>query len=291
MQKKLDKKLICELLGISEKSYYRWKEDRKIFLLLEKCFSNSDLENFLETMQKPYKIEFADKYFIGLYQEFSKYIVFNKGVKALFTVIQNEDAIDNIDEVILKQYKNSLLDNYDVIKYFDNKPNNELLLYIKENQKVTWSIYKQSVVERGHSWLVLYIEILFLAVEKNIYDEVFGQPNKEKRIQVCLVPSPPEFFGVYTNIYRIQEKYINILNDVKKAIIDNNYEYLPKYDVFNSPFTINTMPLKDELEKAIDDELYMGEDEKEYAQDKNTKLEDGDIQDILDKELGKLSKR
>lgn len=288
MQKKLDKKLICELLGISEKSYYRWKEDRKIFLLLEKCFSNSDLENFLETMQKPYKIEFADKYFIGLYQEFSKYIVFNKGVKALFTAIQNEDAIDNIDEVILKQYKNSLLDNYDVIKYFDNKPNNEILLYIKENKKLNWNMYKDSINDSNHLWLILYFEILQLSIEKNIYDEVFGQQNKEKRIQVCLVPSPPEFFGVYTNIYRIQEKYINILNDVKKAIIDNNYEYLPKYDVFNSPFTINTMPLKDELENAINDKLYMDEDQKKHAHNKYTELEDKDIQDILDKKLGKI---
>lgn len=285
-------KTIAKLVGNTERTIFSWKQqNRPIIKLLEISFTKNELENFLETMQKPYKIEFADKYFVGLYQEFSKYIVFNKGVKALFTAIQNEDVIDNIDEVILKQYKNSLLDNYDVIKYFDNKPNNELLLYIKENKKLNWNMYKDSINDSNHLWLILYFEILQLSIEKNIYDEVFGQPNKETRIQMCLVPSPPEFFGIYTNIYRIQEKYINILNDVKKAIIDNSYEYLPKYDVSNSPFMMNTKPLKDELENAINDKLYMDKDEKKHAHNKYTELEDEDIQDILDKELGKLSKK
>lgn len=47
--KKTDKKVICELLGISDKSYYRWREERKIFPLLEKYFKKEDLEEFLET--------------------------------------------------------------------------------------------------------------------------------------------------------------------------------------------------------------------------------------------------
>lgn len=261
MHKKLDKKLICKLLGISEKSYYRWKEDRKIFLLLEQCFSNSDLESFLATEQKPYKIEFADKYFVGLYEELSKFIVFNKGVKALFSAFYNNNNIisTNIEEDILKQYKESNLDNFDVVSYFNNKPSKELLLYIKENQKVNWDIYKNSVSERGHGWLVLYIEILLIAIEKNIYDKVFGQPNKENIIEECLVPPTPSFFGIYTNMYRIQEKYIQILSEVKEAIINNNYDSLPKYDAFVSTFDMNTEPLKTELEKALDDELYMGE--------------------------------
>lgn len=45
----MDRKLVSTLLGISEKSYYRWKEERKIFKLLEKYFTNKDIQEFLET--------------------------------------------------------------------------------------------------------------------------------------------------------------------------------------------------------------------------------------------------
>ena len=43
------KKQIIELLKISDVSYYRWKKERKIFELLEKYFSDNDLEEFLST--------------------------------------------------------------------------------------------------------------------------------------------------------------------------------------------------------------------------------------------------
>lgn len=45
------KKEICDLLSISEVSYYRWKKERKIFSLLEKYFSETDLREFIETNQ------------------------------------------------------------------------------------------------------------------------------------------------------------------------------------------------------------------------------------------------
>lgn len=44
----MDRKLISSLLGISEKSFYRWKESRAIFKLLEKYFTDEDtLKNLL----------------------------------------------------------------------------------------------------------------------------------------------------------------------------------------------------------------------------------------------------
>lgn len=45
----MDRKLVSNLLGISEKSYYRWKEERKIFALLENYFTDQDIEEFLNT--------------------------------------------------------------------------------------------------------------------------------------------------------------------------------------------------------------------------------------------------
>ena len=44
----MDRKLVSNLLGISEKSFYRWRGERKIFSLLEKYFTNNDLQDFLE---------------------------------------------------------------------------------------------------------------------------------------------------------------------------------------------------------------------------------------------------
>lgn len=277
MQKKLDKKLICELLGISEKSYYRWKEERKIFSLLEQCFSNGDLESFLISGKKPYKIEFADHYFHGLYEVLAHYIVKNNGSKAFFSAIL-KNGVNDIDNTILELHKNNILDSNDVTSYFNQKPSNELILYIKENHKTNWSSFKLSVSERGHEWLFLYFEIFLLSIEKNISDMIFGR--QDKGIYECLVPYPPSFFGIYTNVYRIQEKYINILNDVKKAIINNNYKYLPKYDVYNGSFNMGTEPLD------LSDESYFLE--KELPS--NLELEPEELQEILNRELGRPPK-
>ena len=65
----MDRKLVSNLLGISEKSYYRWKENRAIFKLLEMYFSDKNIEEFLNTgkIQKFENITFVmDKYLFQL---------------------------------------------------------------------------------------------------------------------------------------------------------------------------------------------------------------------------------
>ncbi len=65
----MDRKLVSNLLGISEKSYYRWKENRAIFKLLEMYFSDKNIEEFLNTgkIQKFENITFVmDKYLLQL---------------------------------------------------------------------------------------------------------------------------------------------------------------------------------------------------------------------------------
>lgn len=49
MKKSEYKELICEILGISPKSYYRWKEERKIFQLLDYAFSADEIKEWLKT--------------------------------------------------------------------------------------------------------------------------------------------------------------------------------------------------------------------------------------------------
>ncbi len=281
-------KTISRLVGNTERTIFSWKQqNRPIIKLLEVSFTKNELENFLETGEKPYKIEFADKYFVGLYEEFARYIVFNKGAKALFAAIDKGASNKNIEKIILQEYKESNLDDFDVVSYFNNKPSKELLLYVFENKKTNWDIFKNSVNEGGHGWLVLYVEILLIATKKNMYDKVFGQPNKENKVEKCLVPPAPDFFGVYTNMNRILKKYEQILTSVKNAIVNEQYELLPKYDVFLSPFDMSTEPIKTELEKALDDELYMGEEELPS----NLELEPEELQEVLDRGLGKKSKK
>jgi len=43
------KEIICEFLGISAASYYRWKEDRLIIGFLEKYFNEEELTEYLKT--------------------------------------------------------------------------------------------------------------------------------------------------------------------------------------------------------------------------------------------------
>lgn len=266
------------ILGCSVSGYYKWKkQNRPILKLLEMSFSKDELEKFLETKEKPTKIEFADHYFYGLYDAFSHYIVENDGSKALFSAILKNSTHD-IDNTILELHKNDILDSNDVISFFHQKPDKQLMLYIEENHKTNWSSFKLSVSEHGHEWLILYFEIFLLSIGKNIYDIVFGR--QEKKIYECLVPYPPNFFGVYANMYRIQEKYISILNDVKQAIIEDNYNYLPKYDVCDGSFNMGTKPLD------LSNKSYpLG---KELLS--NLELEPKEIQEILDQELGKRPK-
>ncbi len=43
------KEIICQILGISQGSYYRWKQERLVINLLEKYCTQEDLEEYLNT--------------------------------------------------------------------------------------------------------------------------------------------------------------------------------------------------------------------------------------------------
>lgn len=44
----MNRVLVSDLLALVKKSFYRWREDRKIFKLLEKYFTDEDIKDFLE---------------------------------------------------------------------------------------------------------------------------------------------------------------------------------------------------------------------------------------------------
>lgn len=43
------KEIVCQVLGISQGSYYRWKQERPVINLLEKYCTQEDLEEYLNT--------------------------------------------------------------------------------------------------------------------------------------------------------------------------------------------------------------------------------------------------
>lgn len=55
------KKQICELLDISDVSYYRWKQDRLIISFLEKYFTEAEITEYLQT-KKIKKLELIKNY-------------------------------------------------------------------------------------------------------------------------------------------------------------------------------------------------------------------------------------
>lgn len=55
------KKQICELLDISDVSYYRWKQDRLIISFLEKYFTEAEITEYIQT-KKIKKLELIKNY-------------------------------------------------------------------------------------------------------------------------------------------------------------------------------------------------------------------------------------
>lgn len=205
-------------------------------------FSENELNTFLINNEKPYKISYADNYFSSLYRSLMHYIVSNEGSKALFTTLFNNKDVNiyNIENLILNEFTEKNLDNYDIIEYFNKKPDKKLLLYIFYNIDNKWLILEESLIE--YKWLIIYFEIFKLSIEKNIYDEIFGQPNKD--IDKCVVPRPPFLFASYHNNDLIEDKYLYILLEIKKSIIDGTYKNLPKYSPYDSEFNLHTKTIE-----------------------------------------------
>lgn len=237
------KEAIKKILDISDKTYYNWKnQNRPIILLLELCFSENELNTFLINNEKPYKISYADDYFFSLYHSLMHYIVSNDGSKALFTTLFNNKDVNiyNLENQILNEFTEKNLDNYDIIEYFNKKPDKKLLLYIFYNIDNNWLILEESLIK--YKWLKIYFEIFKLSIEKNIYDEIFGQPNKD--IDVCIVPRPPFLFASYHNSDLIEDKYLYILLEIKESMIDGTYKNLPKYSPYDSEFNLHTKTIE-----------------------------------------------
>ncbi len=234
--------MIESLFGFASPTYYRWKkEKRPIVELIEKSFSEKELQLFLETGNIPHKIEWANRNIQSLYDSFSRYLVFNEGVKALLSAIKNNNLnINEIDSYIVKEFQCGNIDEYDMIQYFNNKPSQDILMYLFENKNSNWTLYKETVMQNNNLWLAVYLDIVLISIEKGIYDVTFSNTNKNN--DYGIVPPPPKLFTYYTNYQKIEEKYYNLLTQIYSSIQKNTYKSLELY-YFYDTFDLNTFPI------------------------------------------------
>lgn len=134
------KKAICELLDISDVSYYRWKKDRLIISFLEKYFTQDDIREYIET-KKMKKLELIKDH---EYSDLKDCIDIE-----LINVVQINGKFNNFDigslialYILLKNTKNPLisLNKKDFITLISNEMKwvkidwEEDLFYTKFNQ-------------------------------------------------------------------------------------------------------------------------------------------------------------
>lgn len=272
-------KQIVELFQYTRNTYYVWKrEKRPIIKLIENCFTENELDYFLETGEIPYKIQFANKYFSELNDAFTNYLLQSPGLKALMFALLykkekhsfGENYFPTLNDVIFQKYEDKSINRYDLIDYFDNQPSEELLLYILENYRQDWKPYLASI-ENSKKWLVMYFEILELSIKKGCYDSIFKYVGNidTKVYNYSAIPKAPISKNVYNKDNNIFKNYENILINVKEILINgkieslevfpNNVEFNQKMEPLKDKVTNEIIPLKNAFE-------YLSENDEGYQQ-------------------------
>lgn len=252
----MDRKVISKLLGISEKSFYRWKEERLIFKLLEKYFTDKELDEFLKTekIQKFEQLEFIQKRIIDInskkyldsftnsknfrydglassYDIFIQfYFYFLVELKELF--IQNnyfglqlhDILMSSISKFFVKRFSESLLEfgNKKLTQEIIQDLNNENIARIKDMQRNTMCF---------KNWgedMFLYLEYIL----KNDLKYFLDSNNKE------LI-----FHAVGFNVYFIlkEESNYNIKDNIISNIIKSHEKSNKKITIDDIYYHINQL--------------------------------------------------
>ncbi len=145
------KDAICQLLGISTASYYRWKEERPIIAFLERYFRDKDLEEFLTTGKMTILEERGENYQDYLLIDYVKYnlkeklnriLLNHSGLKWLENIIPkniflkilkelSEDPKIEVDKYRSKEYLIQKIESYKVASI--NSLNKKKLIGIIKN--------------------------------------------------------------------------------------------------------------------------------------------------------------
>lgn len=215
------------------------KEKRPIIELIEKSFTDEELKQFLETSEIPYKIQFANKHFAKLNNEFTKYILNGSGIKALFSTLvnDNDNNLKFFNKKVIQQYENNKLNSNDLLGYMNNPTSEQLLLYILDNSKKNFQPFLSSFLNH-QKWFIIYFEIIKISIEKNLFSRIFPEINS-----CCTLTAIPKlssnlitkslFGSVDNNLTNSNVELLNayetFLNNIKKSLIENTHNNLYYY--------------------------------------------------------------
>lgn len=248
MEKKSEKKMICELLGISDKSFYRWKEERKIFNLLEKYFTKKDLEEFLSTgkIDKFENIYFIQNFYQEQFFQFFQIILHGSdkhdAFKCMAGLFSDEiENFENFETYLIKLNKDFKISDTELINFIKSPPiSNELFIYIKSNISNNWVTFKNQLKasseaeEKDDDWILDFIELMTIVNDKNLFNEIFFDAYGIRRI-----PNPPISAVAYEEESITNSKsYTKIIKCLIEQIKQGEWEDSLYIDLESEPFDV-----------------------------------------------------
>lgn len=242
--------IYAKLLNISEPSYYRWKVKHKLLLdLLEDCFSDQEIKQYISDKTVPFYIKNRYKQFES---DAFKYLGF----------ISNEDKnhlfFEHLDEFLKYtsvatfsafQFKRYLLDKLiekeiDKIEFLDFDFDNleKIESFITANIESNWILFNNIMLEKEYnddviesSWAIKLHKILFLSKKLNIFSDLFYGYDREKNMynDEAIIPTAPSSQIYSANSLKIYQRYDALLSEVLIKLENNDFDFskFKKYNV------------------------------------------------------------
>lgn len=149
-------KLISEILQVSERTIFRWKNENKpIIELLYKYFSDEDLTQFINS-QKIEKFEGIDEFQkikINFIKDFERKFIFsivNYGMRFIDMIMERNKIVIGIydfNDLQIQQFYYSLIDNYNYRLFLDYLVETKFNYFYRNISTIT-NRYKDPVIEK-----------------------------------------------------------------------------------------------------------------------------------------------
>ena len=249
--------IYSKIFDISEKSYYRWKakDHKTLVLLIEKYFSDKELEEFLNTGRiERLEIAQSNKYLINKSIKLYKMICFKLtplAEKVFFEELKSLKSykIEDVSNIIFYSIKDEDLNskhNYingiskisirlDLLKLFEKIDDFELEYFIKNLEEIKAQSNHNNVSSNNKK----LVELGLYGVEENNiskFEERFFKIEKNHFIKIKAIEENDNnntliLFDVVTPIYtkKFSIESFKIIESDKKLILTIN-----EYDVFST---------------------------------------------------------
>lgn len=242
--------IYAKLFNVSEPSYYRWKIKHKMLLdLLEDCFSDDEIEQYISDKTVPFYIknrykQFESdgfKYFEFIRKEDRNHLYFEyldeflKNTSfATFTSFQFKRYL--LDKLIQNQIeKNEFLE-------FDFEGLEKIESFIAANIESNWIIFNNLMMEKEYNndivesaWAIKLHKILFLSKKLNIFSDLFYGYDRKKNMynDEAIIPTAPSPKIYSANSLKIYQRYDALLSEVLIKFENNDFDFskFKKYNV------------------------------------------------------------